>query len=98
LDEGCRTTQTKETKTDERKTETKVTTVTECPVLATTTSFSLLTPEGKYLRFDDASNARILEMVKNNKSWNTYVSERKPIKTHIVGTINGDVVVIKEIR
>jgi hypothetical protein len=56
-----------------------------------------LTADGKYIRFDPASNARIVEMVKNNREWTTYVTERKPIKTRVIGTMNGDVVVIKEI-
>jgi len=98
VDEGCRTTRTKETTSNESKTETKTTIVTECPVVTKTTSFGLLTPEGKYVRFDDASNTRIIETIKNNKTWTTYVTERKPIKTRIVGTANGNVVVIKEIQ
>jgi hypothetical protein len=98
VDESCRTTRTKETTSDPSKTETKTTTVTECPVVTTTTSFGLLTADGKYIRFDDASNERIVETIKNNKTWTTYVTDRKPIKTRVVGTLNGDVVVIKEIR
>ena len=98
VDQGCRTTQTKETTSNEAKTETKTTTVTECPVVTTTTSFGLMTPEGKYVYFDNASNERIVQMIKNNKKWTTYVTERKPIKTRVVGTLNGDVVVIREIQ
>ena len=97
VDDGCRTTRTKETTTSDSKTETKTTVVTECPVAIATTSFGLLTADGKYIRFDPASNARIVEMVKNNREWTTYVTERKPIKTRVIGTMNGDVVVIKEI-
>ena len=55
-------------------------------------------PDGKYIHFDNASNSRIVETIKNNKTWTTYVTERKPIKTRIVGTLNGDVVVIKELH
>jgi hypothetical protein len=98
VDEACRTTRTKETKSDPGKTETKTTIVTECPVATTTTSFGLLTADGKYVRFDDASNERIIETIKNNKNWTAYVTERKPIKTRVVGTLDGDVVVIREIR
>ena len=98
VDEGCRTTRTKETASTDNKTETKTTIVTECPVATTTKSFGLLTPDGKYIRFDDAGNTRIVENIKNNKTWTTYVTERKPITTRIVGTVNGDVVVIKEIE
>ena len=104
IDEGCRTTRTqqKETTSNENasKTETKTTTTTttECPVTTTTTSFGLMTPEGKYVHFDDVGNTRIVEMVKNNKGWTTSITERKPIKVRVVGSSNGDVVVIKEIQ
>lgn len=99
-DAGCRTTQTKETSSNENKTETKTTTTTttECPVTTTTTTFGLMTPEGKYVQFDEASNTRVVEMVKKNKTWTTYVTDHKPIKVRVVGSRNGDVVVIKEIR
>jgi len=102
IDEGCRTTHTqqKETTSNENtsKTETKTTTTTECPVTTTTTSFALRTPEGKYVHFDDAGNTRIVEMVKKNKDWTTSITDRKPINVRVVGSSNGDVVVIKEIR
>jgi hypothetical protein len=98
VDEGCRTTQTKETSSTEGKTETKTTIVTECPVVTKTTSFGLMTPEGKYVRFDNASNSRIVETIKKNRMWATYITEHKPIKTRIVGTLNGDIVLIKEIE
>ena len=96
VDEGCRTTQTKETTSSESKTEIKTTVVTECPVGIATTSFGLFTVDGKYIRFDPASNARIVEMVKSNREWTADVRARKPIKTRVIGTMNGDVVVIKE--
>src|SRR5215467_4630092 len=100
FDEGCRTTRTEQKTSNENATETKTktTVVTDCPVTTTTTSFGLVTPEGQYVHFDDASNARVVETVKTNKSWTTSITERKPIKTRIIGTRDGDVVVIKEIR
>jgi len=98
LDEGCKTTHTKETKSDENKTETKTTTTTECPVTTTTTSFGLMTSDGKYVRFDEAGNTRIVEIMKKNKNWTTFINEHKPISVRVVGSPNGDVVVIKEIQ
>ena len=101
FDEGCRTTHTqKEATSNENgnRTETKTTVTTDCPVTMTTTSFGLMTPEGKYVHFDDAGNTRIVESVKKNKIWTSSITEHRPIKTRIVGTRNGDVVVIKEIR
>ncbi len=42
VDEGCRTTQTKETTSNESRTQTKTTIVTEYPVATTTTELGLL--------------------------------------------------------
>jgi hypothetical protein len=102
LDAGCRTTNTqhKETTSNENSTTNTETNrqTTECPVTTTTTTFGLLTPDGKYVQFDEAGNARIVEMVKNNKNWTTYVTEKKPVKVRVVGSKHGDVVVIKEIK
>jgi hypothetical protein len=104
VDEGCRTTRTqrKETTSNENataKTETNTTTTTtECPVTTTTTTFGLVTPEGKYVRFDDTGNTRIVEMVKTKKGWTTSITEHKPIKVRVIGSRNGDVVLLKEIQ
>jgi hypothetical protein len=104
IDAGCRATHTenKETavtdqagNTTTTKTETKTI---ECPVTTTTTSFGLLTPEGRYVRFDDPSNTQIVEVVKRNKKWNTYITERKPLRVRVVGRPDGDVVVMESIQ
>ncbi|HLJ48249.1 MAG TPA: hypothetical protein VKU01_19675 [Bryobacteraceae bacterium] len=70
----------------------------DCPVTTTTTSFGLVTPEGRYMRFDDPSNTKIVEVVKSHKSWDPLISARKPVKVRVIGTANGDVVVMQEIR
>jgi hypothetical protein len=103
MDAGCLTKQTehKETTTDENSTTTKTQTTTEvvdCPVTATTTTFALRTPEGKYVRFDDPSNTRIVEVVKGNKVWSRSINDHKPLRVRVVGTPNGDVVVMESIR
>jgi hypothetical protein len=98
LDQGCVTTHTKETSSNEAS-QTEVNRyVTECPVTTSSTTFSLLTPEGKIVRFDDESNARVVEMVKGNKHWTTYITERKPIKVHVVGSHKGEFIVVKTIQ
>ena len=98
IDAGCHTSHTKSTtETATSKTET-TRDVTECPVSTTTTSFGLLTPEGKYVAFDDASNTRVVEMVKNNKHWSTYIVEHKPLKVHVVGSHHGDMLVVRTIQ
>lgn len=104
VDAGCYTTQTehKETTADREQGATTTTTTrteeTKCPVTTTTTTFGLVTPEGKYVRFDEPSNTRIVEVVKGNKKWRKYMTERQPLKVHVVGTPNGDMVVMETIK
>src|SRR5258707_10743270 len=102
IDFGCHTThmEHKEATSNEAgttKTETSKDT-TECPVTTTTSSFGLLTSDGKVVRFDDPGNTRVIEMVKSNKNWTTYIAEHKPIKVHVVGSHKGDTIVVREIR
>ena len=102
VDQGCYTThsQQKETTSDPTSSTTTVTTkeVTECPVTTTTTSFGLLTSEGKMVRFDDASNTKVVEMMKSNKDWTDDIKGHKPVKVRVVAMPNGEVMVIKEIK
>jgi len=107
VDAACQTTHTEHstsstTSPDENTTKTETTHTTsestECPVTATTTSFGLLTPSGQYVRFDDPSNTKIVEIVKSNKKWNKYIVGREALKVHVVGRPEGDVVVMQDIR
>ena len=107
MDAGCLNKQTehKETSTTATPDQTSTTTRTEtknevmdCPVTTTTTTFALQTPEGKYVRFDDPSNSRIVEVVRGNKIWSKSINEHKPVKVRVVGTPNGEVVVMESIR
>jgi hypothetical protein len=109
VDAGCYTTRTEHKETtsttpqDERgaststRTESTKKTV-ECPVTVTTTTFGLLTPEGRYVRFDEPSNTRIVEIVKGNKVWTREITDRAPIKVQVKGKHRGDVVVMESIR
>jgi hypothetical protein len=101
LDGGCYTTHTQKTESTSENGSTKTETtkiVTECPVTTTTSTFAMVTPEGRVVRFDEPGNTQVVEMVKTNKEWGTFISEHKPIKVRVVGTSDGDVVVIKEIK
>jgi hypothetical protein len=107
LDAGClnkhieKTETTSKSTPDQTSTVTKTETtnqVTDCPVTTTTSSFALQTPEGQYVRFDEPSNTKIVEVVKSNKDWNGFINERKPLKVSVVGTPNGNVVVLESIR
>jgi len=102
VDAGCRTTQTAnrevttetpgKTQTTQTKTET-----TECPITTTTTNFGLMTSDGKFVRFDEPSNTRVVEVMKSKK-WDKLMEEHKPVKVRVVGNTNGDTVIIKEIQ
>ena len=102
IDAGCRNThmEHKESNSTENSTTKTETTrdTTDCPVNAQTTSFGLLTSDGKFVRFDDAGNTRVIEMMKSNKNWTSYMNDHKPIKVKVVGSHKGDVVVVREIK
>jgi hypothetical protein len=103
IDQNCYTThvQQKDSNSDGNGGSTETVTnkyTTECPVTSSTTSFGMVTADGKFVRFDDAGNTRIEEMVKSNKDWNDYIVNHKPVKVRVIGTANGDVVVIKQIH
>jgi len=102
LDAGCRAThtETKETKSDENGTQTTTTrtTNTDCPVATTTTSFGVLTSDGKYIRFDPSSNTRIVEMIKNNNKWNKEIGEHAPVTVRVIGKANGEMIVLESIE
>jgi hypothetical protein len=98
IDQGCYTTQHK-TSDDKSNTTTEITRIeTQCPVSESTTSFGVLTADGKFVRFDPAGNTRVMEMVKSNKDWQDFMSGHKPVKVHVIGTANGDMLVLKEIK
>ena len=105
VDAGCRSkhsehTETTTTKTpDGSSTTTRTETETvDCPVTPTTTTFGLQTPDGKYVRFDEPSNSRIVEIVKTHKDWNGAITTHKLVKVRVVGEPNGDVLVMKSIE
>jgi len=102
VDAGCRTTHSADrqettstpdkTQTTQSKSET-----TECPITNTTTNFGLMTSDGKFVRFDEPSNTRVVQVMKSKK-WDKLMEEHKPVNVRVTGTANGDVVVIKEIQ
>ena len=107
VDAACRTTHTehRESSTsnpDSNTTRTETTRTTtesnECPVTTTTTTFGLITPEGKYVRFDDASNNKVIEVVKSNKEWKREMEGKKPVRVRVIGSPNGDMVVVESIK
>jgi len=107
VDASCRTTQTEHNTSsssnpDENtsKTETTHTTTSsvDCPVTATTTSFGMMTPDGKYVRFDDPGNTKVIAIMKNNKKWNHYIATHEPLQVRVIGHPDGDTVVVQSIQ
>jgi hypothetical protein len=70
----------------------------QCPVTSTTTTFGLITPQGKYMTFDEPGNTKIVEVVKTNKKWRKYMESHQPLEVQVVGRPEGDTVVLQEIR
>jgi hypothetical protein len=100
MDAACQSTHsehhestTTDPSTGTTRTESSSSQTVECPVTTTTTSFGLMTSDGKFVRFDDASNTRIIEMVRKNKKW-----DRHAPTVRVVGKANGDVIVLDTIR
>jgi len=102
VDQNCFTSHThsKETNSDPNSTTTTTTTkdTSNCPVTTATKTFGLLTPDGKMVRFDDASNTRVVEMMKSDKGFNEDMNGHRPVKVRVVAMPNGDVMVIKDIK
>ena len=102
VDQGCYTTQTheKSTNSDGASTTTTETNkvTSDCPATASTTNFGLITPDGRFVRFDDASNARVVDMMRSNQEWASDISAHRPVKVRVVALPNGNVMVIKEIK
>jgi hypothetical protein len=107
VDAACQTTHTEHresstTNPNENTTRTEsthtTTQTTECPVTTTTTTFGLLTPEGKYIRFDEPGNTKVIQIAKSNKAWRKAMEGRKPVKVQVVGTANGDTVLLETIK
>jgi hypothetical protein len=95
VDAACQNTYVeRRTTTDPlRQTETTVTRTVNCPLKPTTTAFGLVTSDGQYVRFDNPSNARIVEMVRTNRAF----AERDPVKVTVIGTANGDMAVVESL-
>jgi hypothetical protein len=102
VDQGCYTTHShsRETTSDPNSTTTTTTTKdsSDCPVTTSTKTFGLLTPDGKMVRFDDAGNGRVVEMMKSDRDFSNDMNAHRPVKVRVVATPNGDVMVIKDIK
>src|SRR5262249_10892893 len=54
--------------------------------------------DGRFIRFDNPSNTRVVEIVRNNKSFDRYIAERAPLQVSVIGTTQGDVAVVDSLN
>ena len=63
----------------------------ECAVACAKSGFGVVTPEGKFLKFDEAGNARTLSALKK-------ATKEKDLKAKVTGTLDGDVLKVETIE
>ena len=95
VDAACQSTHTERKETNRSVTTTTRTETVDCPVTTTTNTFGLLTSDGRFIRFDNPSNTRVVEIVRSNKALNPY--DRTPLRVRVVGSANGDVAVVESL-
>lgn len=108
VDASCRMTHsahresTETSKVDENTTKTTKTTSTEnrmeCPITASTATFGLMTADGKYIPFDETSNAKVSAAMRSNDQWSKSIQDKKPVSVTVVGNNKGDTIVIESIK
>jgi hypothetical protein len=95
VDADCTRTERKETTNDPlNRTVTTVTETETCPVTPRTRTFGLVTRDGRYIRFDNPSNTRVVEIVRSNPAF----AETNPVKVTAIGMANGDVAVVESLN
>jgi len=105
VDAACQNTRTERretrevdaTRTTTTKTETRHIDTADCPVTVATSTFGLITSDGRLIRFDNPSNTRVVEIVRTNQSLNRSLGSRTPLKVRVIGTANGDVAVVESL-
>ncbi len=63
----------------------------ECALTCSKSGYGLVTPDGKFLKFDEAGNARALASLKK-------LSKDKDLKAKVSGTLEGDVLKVQAIE
>src|ERR1043166_1654462 len=56
----------------------------DCAMSCSKSGYGLVTPDGKFLKFDESGNARTLAMLKKS-------TKEKELKAKVSGTLSGDV-------
>jgi hypothetical protein len=63
----------------------------ECSLSCAKSGFGMVTAEGKFLKFDEAGNARTLYLLKK-------ASKEKDLKAKVTGTLDGDLLKVQTIE
>ena len=63
----------------------------ECAVTCSRSGYGLVTADGKFLKFDEAGNARTLTALKK-------LTREKDLKVKVTGTVAGEVVKVESIE
>ena len=63
----------------------------DCSLSCAKSGFGMVTAEGKFLKFDEAGNARTLSMLKK-------ASKEKDLKAKVSGTLDGDLLKVETIE
>src|SRR3954447_8692665 len=63
----------------------------ECAVTCAKSGYGMVTAEGKFLKFDEAGNARTLAALKKT-------AKEKDLKAKVTGTLDGDVLKVQGIE
>jgi hypothetical protein len=64
-----------------------------CTPTAATTAFGLVTADGRFVRFDDGSNARVVQIVRTASGF--VPSDRGPLWVNASGSMNGEVAIVE---
>ncbi len=62
----------------------------ECALACAKSGYGLVTPDGKFLKFDEAGNARALASLKK-------LTKDKDLKAKVTGTLDGEVLKVQAI-
>src|ERR1044071_7687118 len=63
----------------------------DCSLSCAKSGFGIVTAEGKFLKFDEAGNARTLSMLKK-------AVKEKDLKAKVTGTLDGDLIKVQAIE
>jgi len=103
VDAACQSTRTERRESTDSALNRSVTTTTrtetvDCPVTTATNTFGLVTADGKFIRFDNPSNTRVVEIVRGDRALNSHLVDRAPLRVSVIGSANGDVAVVESLN